>query len=157
MVELYLTAAAVVSCGAIWFYIVRPMLEDWGVLAPRDVSDNAPPAPVVMSRSAPTPPQPIVSEGVATRDQTDQTAPVLPLLRPATLDTCKVLRAHGFSRDAARMLLRPLGWTLDNNTWTQAAPLKPADDDLTVTPFAGRVTRRSFYQDDPELEYQPPA
>lgn len=35
MVELYLAAAAVASAGAIWFFIVRPMLEDWGLIAPR--------------------------------------------------------------------------------------------------------------------------
>jgi hypothetical protein len=154
MVELYLTAAAVVSCGAIWFYILRPALEDWGVLAPRDVNDNADVPPVVMSRSAPEagPLPPSDLRQTAAPDQTD--APPEPVVKSATLDTCKTLRGLGMSREQARTFLRSLGWGLDNNTWAAA---KEDADDLTVTPFAGRVTRRSYYQEDPELEYQPPA
>jgi hypothetical protein len=113
----------------------------------------APPAPVVMSRAtpevAPSPPSDL--RQTAAPDQTD--ALPAPVVKSATLDTCKTLRGLGMSREQARTFLRSLGWGLDNNTWAAA---KEDADDLTLTPFAGRVTRRSFYETEPELEYQEP-
>lgn len=36
------------------------------------------------------------------------------------------------------------------------APLAEPEDDQTLTPIAGRPTRRSYYQDDPDLQFQEP-
>jgi hypothetical protein len=92
--------------------------------------------------------------------QTDQTDGAdnptpAPALRPATLDTCKSLRAHGYSREDARRFLRGVDRTLDNNVWAQAAPAAPPPDDTILTPIAGRPTRARYY-DDPALEYTAP-
>jgi hypothetical protein len=113
--------------------------------------------PVIMSRSALVP-----ATDSASVSQTDsapdrQTAPEPALPRSAMLDTCKALRVHGFSREEARTLLKPYGIGLDNNLWAAAEPAKPAeDDDVVLTPYAGRVTRKSYYESEPELKYEPP-
>lgn len=78
---------------------------------------------------------------------------VAPVPKPATVDTCKSLRGHGYSRDEAREFLRGLGFSLDNNTWAKAAP-PPEDTDLMVNPWSGRQTRKSYYPDAPDLEYK---
>lgn len=70
------------------------------------------------------------------------------------LDSCRVLRQAGLTRDQARAALKALGLPLDNNLWSQAAPID--DGQVIVTPFAGRVTRREYYPDDPGLVYQEP-
>ena len=76
-----------------------------------------------------------------------------PAIKAVTLDTVKSLREHKYSRDEARELLRGLGYSLDNNLWAKAAPAQ-ADDDTIVTPYAGRVTSKKYYPDQPDLEYQ---
>lgn len=115
------------------------------------VNHSAQPAPVVMSRSQdeiaglPAP-------SLQTDAQTDrQTAGPAPLPRDVMLDICKSLRAHGYSRDDARALLRKLGQPLDNNIWADAAPAPPA----YVTPIAQRPTAAAF-EDTPELRYEAP-
>lgn len=88
-----------------------------------------------------------------------QTAAPAPIGRDIMLDICRDLRAHGYSRDGARVLLRKLGQSLDNNVWSDAAPPTKAatvEDDTLITPYAGRRTKASYYPDDPALEYQAP-
>lgn len=47
MVQLYLFACAIVGLGALWFYVLRPMLEDFGWLLPREsVKEEAETTPV---------------------------------------------------------------------------------------------------------------
>jgi hypothetical protein len=109
------------------------------------------PRPEIMS-SAPT-----AAPSEALRPRTDapadgRTAEQAPALRPATLDTVKALRGHGFTRDEARAFLKTLGWTLGNDTWAKA---QSVEDDEIITPYAGRVTKKEFYPDRPDLEYKP--
>jgi hypothetical protein len=160
MVELYLTAAAVVSCGAIWFYIVRPMLEDWGLLAPRDVSDNAPPAPVVMSRAAPEAASISIDTSTIPAKSEPPKAELTERAIVQWMAQQKTVDGWRWSANAIYQHMRGnrnevMGWVREVRGGKPESPAE--DDDLTLTPFAGRVTRRSFYQDDPELEYQPPA
>lgn len=73
----------------------------------------------------------------------------------------KLMRAHGIGRDDAQAALKEAGLPLNNNVWSKAAPppkvVQPnEDDDVLVTPYAGRRTRASYYPDDPDLAYQPP-
>lgn len=112
-------------------------------------------SPEIMSRT----PEPELSEPASehrqTAPQTDQTVTDAPKLQPATLDTCKSLREHGYTREEARAFLRANDRTLDNNIWAAAKPALPADDDAFVTPYAGRVTKRSYYTD-ADFPYEEP-
>lgn len=69
------------------------------------------------------------------------------------LDVFRVLRAAGVDREKLRPSWKAAGLPLDNNLWTQAAPLPP-EEPQTITPIAGRPTDAKFH--DPELSYQPP-
>jgi hypothetical protein len=108
--------------------------------------------------SSPAPEPAAIASPPRTDAGTDGRTPLIaPELRPASLDTVRELRAHGFTRDAARALLRGLGYSLGNNTWADAAPVAPAaDDDEIITPYAGRRTKASYYPENPELEYVEP-
>lgn len=122
------------------------------------VNHLAPDAPIILSSSPPR----LASEtapSVQTDGQTRGDRTMIPMPTTAQmLDSCRVLRQAGLTRDQARAALKALGLPLDNNLWSQAAPpAAPTDDDqLIVTPFAGRVTRREYYPDDPGLVYQEP-
>lgn len=108
----------------------------------------------IMSRTA----EPLPSEPVSPRTDAPadgRTEPAQPVARPATLDTVRSLREHGYTREEARAFLKPLGWTLGNDTWAAAKPALPSDDDAFVTPYAGRVTKRSFYTD-ADFPYEEP-
>ena len=110
-------------------------------------------APVVMSRS----------EDVAFLDypsslQTDsgQTAdrPSAPAFsRDVMLDTYRLLRRHGVTREEARPILKALGMGLDNNLWASAVP----SDEPHVTPIVGRPTSARFDVTDPDYPYRAPA
>jgi hypothetical protein len=112
---------------------------------------SAPPAPVVMSRAAPEP-APSAASSLETDSPPSPDRPMMPVPTEAQmLDVFKVLREAGVKREALRGAWKAAGLPLNNNVWADAAP----DDDLTITPYAGRVTRRSYYAE-PELEYQEP-
>lgn len=101
----------------------------------------------IMSRTPDLEPVEAASDHRQTASQTDQTPAAAPKPQPATLDTCKSLRAHGYTREEARAFLRGMDRTLDNNVWAAAQPPAVDPDDELVTPFAGRVTKRSYYTD----------
>jgi hypothetical protein len=63
------------------------------------------------------------------------------------------LRAQGMTRDAATRLLKASGIPMNNNLWARAAP---PEDDMMLTPIAGRPTRAAYYESDPALQYQEP-
>jgi hypothetical protein len=127
----------------------------WGLRAL--VSSVAQPPALIMSRDADPPPAPIAPVVLRTDDGRTTDAPPKPAYTPEQLLTFyRWLRSMGAKREEARAQLKAMGLPLSNDVWAKAEPPKPEADDLTVTPFAGRVTRRSFYADDPELEYQPP-
>lgn len=104
----------------------------------------------IMSNDAPSVPS-------VPRDGAQIPAAVTPQLTYAPhviLDTLHDLRAHGFTRDQARAFTNRLHMPWKNELWSQV--ITPPDDDLMVTPYAGRATKRSYYPDTPELEYQEP-
>lgn len=96
-----------------------------------------------------------------TDGQTDRRAPQTTAPRAEQLLTLyRLMRAAGISRDEAQAALKEAGLPLNNNVWKLAAPRVPApsdDDDVLVTPYAGRRTRASYYPDEPELEFKSPA
>ena len=118
------------------------------------VNHFVPDAPIILS-SAPARLASETAPSVQTDGQTRGDRAMMPT--PTTtqiLDSCRVLRQAGLTRDQARAALKALGLPLDNNLWSQAAPTD--DGQVIVTPFAGRVTRREYYPDDPGLVYQEP-
>lgn len=115
------------------------------------VNDYEDSAPVVMSRvqnaTVENSPSSLQTRPQTVPDQTED-----PKVRRAKLlDTYKVLRELGMSRDDARALLKPWGIPLDNNLWADAAPQEPP----TITPIAGRPTSAKFHEGEPDLEYKP--
>ena len=143
---------AIVIAGFLWFYVARPILEDWGLIAPRAVNYYQVGDPSVMSLSEST-----THAGAASSLQTDsrQTADKPPPAAPSRdvmLNTYRLLRKYGIPREEARPVLKAAGFPLDNNLWADAAPPEPA----RVTPIAGRPTRAEF-QTDPEYPYEAPA
>lgn len=150
---LFAIAVSIVIAGWLWFFIVRPILEDWGVLSKAEsVNSYENSDPVIMSRS-----QESAAEYPASSLQTDgRRTPDRPMMPVPTsdemLDIFKVLRAAGVKRDALSGAWRAAGLKMDNNLWSQAAP--PPQEPAAVTPIAGRPTSAKFH-DDPELEYRP--
>jgi hypothetical protein len=159
MAEIYMTLAAIACVGVVWFYVVRPALEDWGMLQPREgaeeVSTITPSArPAVMSS---TPSRPIPSPGLSLETDARQTPdrPMMPVpTRDQMLDIFKVLRAAGVGRDTIGPAWRAAGLPLNNNLWSDAAP--DPDEHLILTPIAQRPVDGKYYPNNPELEYKGP-
>lgn len=122
----------------------------------RDVNDYADDDTNVMSRSDDNDMR--LSPSVSQTDEVQTSdRPMMPKPTPdKMLDIFKVLRAAGIDRDELRGPWRAAGLPLDNNLWAKAKPAAPEDDDVLITPYAGRRTKASFYPDEPELEYKPP-
>lgn len=148
--------AALVGCiGLIWLFAWFEDIRQaggpvayWRQAGGRYVvNTNAQPAPNVMSRSAQN------EGGLAASDlQTDRQTDTRPTRLPpeVMVDICKDLRAHGYTREQARSLLRKFGQPLDNNLWSPAAPTPDAEH---ITPIAGRRTDAVF---DADFPYQAP-
>lgn len=150
MGELFAIAVSIVIAGVLWFHVIRPILEDYGVISTGE-GVNTSGAEITSSAredAIESAPPSLQTEVRRDQDQTDD-----PKARRAKLlDTYRALRKLGMSRDDARALLKPWGIPLDNNLWTQAAP--PPEEPVSLTPIAGRPTSAEFR--DPELTYQPP-
>jgi len=142
---LFSILVVVLAAGVLWFHIVRPILESYGVITVNPSQDAA---SVVMSRSdqesAPSVPSSLQTDSAADR----QTANAPAFSRAVMLDTYQLLRRHGVTREEARPVLKALGMGLDNNLWASAA----TPDDPHITPVAGRSTNAQF---DPDYPYRP--
>lgn len=155
MATVFFILVTIVIAGWLWFYIVRPILEDYGVLAPMEsVRTSEDSGTNVMSRvrdeMSPVAPSSLQTDNRQTDRRIEAAKP-----RPEELLTLYTLmRAAGIGREEARPALKAVGLPLDNNLWTKAAP--PADDPIARTPIAQRPTSAQF-QDDPGLAYQPPS
>jgi hypothetical protein len=107
--------------------------------------------PEIMSSATPKP----MSSPALSLETDAPKAPDRPMMPVPTkeqmLDIFKVLRAAGVSREAIGPAWRAAGLPLNNNLWSDAAP----PDDEIVTPYAGRVTKKDYYPDRPDLEYKP--
>lgn len=164
--QLFAALVTFVIIGWLWFFIVRPIIlaaYDWWESADvSSVSDDAAKAQhSIMSNAAPSEPPSAPSVSQTDGSQTDRQRSdgdtAAGDIKPEYLTLYKLLRANRISREAARPALKAAKIPLDNNLWRAAAPTPPPDDEeRLVTPFAGRVTRRSYYPDRADLEYQPP-
>lgn len=140
MAILFSILVSIVILGWLWFYIARPILEDYGVLAPREaVNHYQDSAPVVMSRSEDE------SAVLASSPKTDATqTPYRPTPNKSKaeeyLTLCQLMRAHGVKRDDALAVFQTCGIPFNSNVWRDAAPPEPAQ----ITPIAGRPTDADF-------------
>jgi len=160
MAILFSILVTIVILGWLWFYIARPILEDYGVLPPITVNTYQP-----VDRL----PSRVMSREEGQTEQTDQTDEQTdrvsePNNQPSRLQLDK-------TRAALIEELLYNGWTLtdirrerilrgDNGeigTEIEAARkrLGIAQSAQYVTPIAGRPTKAVF-ESDPELAYQPP-
>lgn len=150
MGALFAITVTIIIAGWLWFYVARPILEDYGIIAPESVSNSD---PAIMSHTSNDTPDNAPSS-LQTRPQTDQTRPTMPLpTKDQMLDTYKTLRKLGMAREDARAMLNAIGLPLDNNLWSKAAP--PVEEPQDVTPIAGRPTKAPFREVDPALAYRP--
>jgi hypothetical protein len=148
MAVLFATCVCILAIGFVWFYVVRPILEDYGVI----VNPSQEPTAHVMSRSdtAPTPSMALSlqTDGV----QTDRQPATVKPGRVELLTLYSTMRAAGITREQARPALKAVGLPLDNNLWAEAAPPEAPH----VTPYAGRPTNARF-ETDADYPYQAPA
>lgn len=149
--QLFAIAVTILIAGVVWFFVVRPILEDYGIIRPREGVNHYPESDTdLMSRAQvdtpPRAPSSLQTDGAQTPDR-----PMMPVpSQEKMLDIFRALRAAGIKREAVSIPWRAAGLPFDNNLWAKAAP----DDEMSVTPIAGRPTPAKFH-DDPELEYQP--
>jgi hypothetical protein len=147
---LFAIGVGILTIGWLWFYIVRPMLEDFGWI----VNDTADSAPVTMSSKEKDAPVLALSSKTDAGQTPDRPAPGKPKAEQY-LTICRVMREAGINRDVAQAAFKACDLPFNNNVWRDAAP-PVGDDDVLVTPYAGRRTRASYYPDDPDLEFQAP-
>jgi hypothetical protein len=92
-----------------------------------------------------------------TNGQTETTVPPGKLTEHQLLTLYSFLRAHGAVRDRAGRVLKEIGIPMNNNLWARAIPPAPVEeDDVMLTPIAGRPTRAAYYESEPALQYQEP-
>lgn len=153
---LFLTAVGFLGLGMFWFHVARPMLEDFGLVKPYG-EEEAPkeqrPAPPIMSN---TPVSRVVSPDMI---------PVLPEAKqpasPANLTEVEIARWLAKRKTADTLSANDIYKLVGGNrnevlqAVREARPRQVADE--YITPFAGRVTDKKYYPDNPDLEYAPPS
>lgn len=148
MAALFAVAVTILIAGWLWFYVARPILEGWGLIV---VNGSEEERPVVMSPAPPAivaeVPSSLQTDGPQTPDRPTMAVPN----QDKILDIFRVMRAAGLKRDAVSVPWRAAGLPFDNNLWAKAAP----EEEMQVTPIAGRPTPAKF-EHDPALAYEPP-
>jgi len=135
----------IVIAGFLWFWIVRPILEDFNLIAPRSVNDYEEAAPIVMSRSEDNAPASL-RPSLETGNQTDRQTEQVPRIRAEELLTLyRLMRAAGIGREEAAAAFKASGLPFNNNVWRDATPEEPPH----VTPIVGRATNAQFDHDYP--------
>lgn len=144
----------ILTIGFVWFWIVRPILEDYGIIRVNNYEDDT---PVVMSRSedndSPSTASSLQTDSRQTVKHDQSSAPT----PEQYLTLFRALRAAGIQREDIRPALKAVGLRLDNNLWTKAAPITQDTDDAEYrTPIVGRPTSAKF-ETDADYPYQSPA
>ena len=169
VVQIYLAAAGFLAVGLLWFFIVRPMLEDFGVIARGEdvntIPDVAPhnltevesmPAPVQTSSELVR-----INENIPTSKTVLTDAELAAVLAPLK----KVDGSWWLSANKIHEIVG--GQRADVLAVVRAArpELAPSNDDrparaIVVRDRSGEhripIERRERYYDDPELEYRAP-
>jgi hypothetical protein len=128
----------------------------YGLRDVNNIDSSAKSSSVVMSRTPEPDRRLIASVSETDGKQSSDRQTIAKPTEQQMLDIFKALRAAGVKREAIAGPWRAAGLPIDTNLWSKAAPSeKDDDDDTIVTPWAGRRTKASYY-DDPRLEYQQP-
>ena len=165
MAELLILGLSLIGIGFLYLRVVQPILVDFKLIPPRGGADVA--REVMLSSDVSEALQRRPSAGTDGRteentrtDRAPQSVVVISAERKAaTIALCTALRSGDATREEARALLAPLGISLSNDVWTAARPTAKEDaPPVAYTPIAGRpYDPREYFQDDPQLQYQPPA
>ena len=151
MGTVFSVAVTIMILGFLWFFVARPILEDYGVIAPRAVNDyqlTIELAPPVMSR------QENRTERTNERSSHDQA------WRDFLLDRTRgrlitVMVDSDLTVSEIRSLLKGESTVLGQEIEATRQRLGKASAQPYRTPIVGRPTRAVFEQD-PELAYEPP-
>lgn len=153
---LFLTAVGFLGLGMFWFHVARPMLEDFGLVKPygEEQQDQAPaPSPSIMSNTGI---KPVVSPAnTSIIPEAKQAA------SPANLTEVEIARWLAKRKTADTLSANDIYKLVGGNrnevlqAVREARPRQVMDE--YVTPFAGRVTDKKYYPDNPDLEYSPPS
>lgn len=148
MATLFSIAVSILIVGWLWFYVARPILEDYGVISVNDsppdvMSDAGEGVPVIAPSSLGTD---------AARTPDGQSTHKIRGEELLTL--YQLMRRYNIPRDEAQAALKSCGLPMSNGTWAKAAPPPPEEPQM-LTPIAGRPTSAQFH-DDSELIFKPP-
>lgn len=156
MAVLFAICTFILTTGFLWFWIVRPIMEDYGLIHPRGtVSDYLDSGPSLMSREGDGAPLSSPSS-LETQNQTDRQTEQTPPIRAEQLLTLyKTMRAAGISREDAQSACKASGLPFNNNVWAKAAPAAQPESQY-ITPIVGRRTSAVF-ETDQDFPYQSPA
>lgn len=160
MAVLFSVAVTIVIAGFLWFYVVRPILEDFEVIGPRTVNtfqEADPPAARIMSRET-------AQTGQTDRAdrQTDRVSVADPWIERLKVDRTKtalieLLVDSAWGVGEIRSVLKGdttvLGVEIENARKRRGAE---PEEPTYRTPIVGRPTSAQFFETDPELAYQPP-
>lgn len=151
---------AIVITGFLWFYVVRPILEDYELIAPRAVNDyqeaNADAARVMSRETAQT------TRQTETDNQTDRVSEADQWLDRLDVDRTKIalielLVYSGWGVGEIRSVLKGDSNVLGVEIEAARKRLGAEPDAPPyTTPYAGRPTSAQFFETDAELAYQPP-
>ena len=168
MGTVFAACVVIVAAGVAWFHIVRPILEDFGVIGVSEGNANT----VNRSQIVMSPPVPLTTPDKQpdgpdrqTDKQTDAVSVGDQWLARLKVDKTRaawigLMLYIGYSVGDIRGLLK--GDNVTIGAEIQAARNSPdsvdadTDPDVHITPIAGRRTRKEFYPGEPELEFKPP-
>lgn len=150
---IFTLGVTILCVGWLWFYIARPILEDFGWITTDDtVNTYEDAAPIVMSRSD----NGALSDRLSSKDgRSDGRTDSDQVGRAELLMLYKILRKYGVPREEIRAALKGVRVPLSNDVWASAAPASPQDDAEYRTPIVGRPTNARF-ESDPDFPYVAP-
>lgn len=159
MAEIYLTLAAIGCVGVVWFFVLRPALEDWGVLRPRE--EEAEPVKAFTptrqnDEPKPTPPIPVSQNIIPVLYQEDKASILRNLTERELVQLLAAKKTANKWRWSANKIYLHFGGDRNEvmNWIREIRGGEEEGDDLAVNPWSGRQTKRSYYPNNPELEYK---
>lgn len=154
---LFSACVVILIAGWLWFYIARPMLEDFGIIRGEETVNGYQDSDAyVMSRSEGTTPP---SSASSLETDARQTRDALETAKPKAeeyLTLCRLMRKAGINREDAQAAFKVCNLPFNNNVWRDAAPAASTDESEYRTPIVGRPTNAKF-ETDPDFPYQSPA
>lgn len=155
MVEIYMTLAAIGCVGVVWFFVLRPALEDWGVIAPRGEAE--PVKTFTPTRqNAEEPPKPIILVSPPDIYQPSKADILRNLTEREMVQLLASKKTANKWRWSANKIYLHFGGDRNEvmNWIREVRGSEDEGDDIAVNPWSGRQTKRSYYPDEPQLEYK---